>query len=158
MRPFMLPSTVDRHLDDVVTFWNELRRGENEIPFWDDLHPAALPRKSAMIMILDAFERPQRFRFVMVAPELAQHYGEALADRFANEIDARFPLDYIASQCSATAESRAPAYYEQAASGGQDGPRGYARILLPLWGEGSVRMLLGATAWLDAGPAAQAQR
>ena len=126
------------------------------MPFWDDLKLAALPEFASRLVLFDVFDRPQRFRFSMIGRELIQRYGEDLANQFTNEIEPRIPFNYITSQCSAAAEGRAPNYYEHIEHANhQSVEPSYARILLPLWGEGSVRMLLGAVAWIDAGAKAQ---
>ena len=78
-------------------------------------------------------------------------YGEDLAGRFADEVEVRPPLDYIGSQCGATIESRAPTYYGHGNGRRPAGAQSYARLLLPLWGEGAVRMLLGAVAFGGSG-------
>jgi len=57
---------------------------------------------------------------------------------FADEIVPQAPLDYFLSQCSACTEGRAPTYCRIA------GPSSYARLLLPLWGDGHINSLLGA--------------
>jgi len=84
----------------------------------------------------------------MIGRGLIERYNKDLANEFTNEIEPHDPFDYINSQCSVTAENRTPTYYRHAGIAGRGNvkPR-YARILLPLWGEGSVRMLFGAVAW-----------
>ena len=62
--------------------------------------------------------------------------GHDLSGKFLDEIDAAAPLQFLLSQCSATVEGRAPTYY------GNNGAGGYARLVLPLWGDGRVGMLL----------------
>ena len=69
--------------------------------------------------------------------------------KFLDEIEVHAPLQYLNSQASATIESRAPTHYRQ--GGGRHRKHsspldGYARILLPLWGNGRIGMLLGAVA------------
>ncbi len=44
-------------------------------------------------------------------------------------------LKFLRAQASATVEARAPTFYRGA---------GYARMLLPMWGDGRIGMLLGA--------------
>jgi hypothetical protein len=147
MPPFALPTKIETKLEAVRHYWLELRRGENEMPFWDDVRLSALPEAKESIMLIDAFERPERFRFGTVGSALRDRYGKDVVGRFANEIEPTSPFEYLSSQCSATLESRAPTYYahEEATSKRQ----AYGRLLLPLWGEGGVRMLLGAVAPLN---------
>jgi hypothetical protein len=142
MPPFALPIEIEKDLRAFREYWLGLRRGENEMPFWDDVKLSALPNARESIMLIDVFERPERFRFSTVGSALSERYGKDVVGRFTNEIEPTFPFEYLTSQCSATVESRDPTYYEHQAGGAK--PQAYARLLLPLWGEGSVRMLLGA--------------
>jgi hypothetical protein len=81
-----------------------------------------------------------------VGANVANRYGGTPGNSFLEEIDLRAPFNALTLQCKATVESRAPTYYCQTASGNGDaGHRGgYARLLLPLWGNGRIEMLLGA--------------
>jgi hypothetical protein len=142
MPPFALPIEIEKDLRAVRDYWLGLRRGENEMPFWDDVELSALPEARDSIMLIDVFERPERFRFGTMGSAFSRWYGKDVIGGFTNEIELASPFEYLTSQCSATVESRAPTYYEQQAGGAK--PRAYARLLLPLWGEGNVRMLLGA--------------
>jgi hypothetical protein len=145
--PFPLPRTLDPQLSPVLAYWQSLRRSEAEMPFWDDLNPSALPYHSDRLMLIEASERPTRFRFAMAGEEIVARYGGDLMGKFVDEIEIRDPLRFIESQCSATIESRAPTYY-RAASAMTNSPTapGYPRLLLPMWGDGRIGMLLGAIA------------
>jgi hypothetical protein len=141
MQPFPLPDKLERDLARVLAYWQGLRRGGNSMPFWDDLKLSALADQSAQLMLIDVFDKPERFRFNHLADELTQRGGEALTGKFADEVDLPDPFAYLRAQCSATVEARAPTYYRSAAVGT---PAAYARILLPMWGDGRIGMLLGA--------------
>ncbi len=138
--PFPLPAKLERDLARVLSFWEDLRRAESPMPFWDDLTPSALAPRAPHVVLIDVFAKPERFRFNHLADALTQHYGENLVHKFADEIDLRDPFDFLRSQASAAVEARAPTYYR---SGAADAP-GYARLLLPMWGDGRIGMLLGA--------------
>ncbi|MFI5011252.1 MAG: hypothetical protein ACHQAY_02785 [Hyphomicrobiales bacterium] len=157
MSPFRLPGKIEKDLRLVRKHWASLRRAGNEMPFWDDVKLAALPELAGTMLLIDAFEKPERFRFSIIGRALTERYGKDPTSQFTNEVEPRSPFDYITSQCSATAESRAATYYQHDESGdrGSVKPQSYARILLPLWGEGSVRMLFGAVAWTSADANAQ---
>jgi hypothetical protein len=71
---------------------------------------------------------------------VAGWYGAAIDSRFLDEIDLHAPFDGLIGQCTATVENSAPTYHRQTAAG----KGGYARLLLPLWGNGRIEMLLGA--------------
>jgi hypothetical protein len=141
--PFPLPDKLERELARVHSYWQGLRRAENSMPFWDDLKLSALSDSSGAVLLIDVFSDPERFRFNYLADELKQRYGETLAGKFADEIELRDPFTYLRAQCSATVEGRIPTYYRQDANGGSPD---YSRILLPMWGNGSISMLLGAIA------------
>ena len=78
--------------------------------------------------------------------DLTDWYGETIGNSFLDEIDLHAPFDELTLQCKATVEGCAPTYYRQTAAGKGDAehPGGYARLLLPLWGNGRIEMLLGA--------------
>jgi hypothetical protein len=146
MSPFALPRKIEEELCPVHKHWRLLKRAGNEMPFWDDLKLNELSSFADRLMIIDVIERPERFRFNTVGNALAAHYGINPVGKFTNEIEPKPPFNYLTAQCSSTAESRAPTYYERKANK-DSGEQAYARLLLPLWGEGSVRMLLGAIAF-----------
>ena len=143
-RPYALPQSLERDLAHVHAFWNGLKRHEAEMAFWDDVKISALPELPDRLMMIEATDKPVRFRiaFGLVGADIRQHYGRELADKFIEEIDVAAPLQFLQSQCSATVEGRAPTYYRDA-----DGAGGYARLVLPLWGDGRVGMLLVAYAF-----------
>jgi hypothetical protein len=91
-------------------------------------------------VLIDVFGRPERFRLNNVGSELAR---EPLAGRFIDEIDLKPPFDLLRPQCCATVESAEPTDFRREAEDRATAPRIYARLLLPLWGDGRVSMLLG---------------
>ncbi len=138
--PFTLPKTVDSELAEVLAYWRSLIRGQaSDMPFWDDVKLSALPKIEPRLFLLGAQDRPERFRFEIVGKEIVRHQGRDVSGKFADEIEQGAPFDFIRAQASATVEGEAPTYYKHGA---------YARLLLPLWGDGRIGMLLGATVWL----------
>jgi hypothetical protein len=142
--PFALPETIERSLARVRSYWESLKRADNDMPFWDDLKPSELSDQADKLLLIDVFAKPERFRFNFLAKELAQGYGESLVGKFADETELRDPFAYLRAQCSATVEARAPTYYRRDAGGQAGGATGYARIQLPMWGDGQVKLLLCA--------------
>jgi hypothetical protein len=142
--PFALPETIERSLARVLSYWQGLKRADNDMPFWDDLKPPALSDQADKLLLIDVFAKPERFRFNFLAKELAQSYGEPLAGKFVDETELRDPFAFLRAQCSATVEARAPTYYRNGAGNQPGHPAGYSRIQLPMWGEGQVRLLLCA--------------
>lgn len=135
--PYPLPDRLGAPLQAVLSCWQDLKRAGNEMPFWDDVKPSALPGPSDRLLLVDAFEKPERFRINTIGTELDSP-GGSLRGKFIDELALSGPLEFLHSQCSATVEARAPTFYRH------DGKPSYSRILLPMWGEGRIGMLLGA--------------
>ncbi len=115
------------------------------MPFWDDVKLSALPDLSSRLMLVDAFENPQRFRLNSIGQDLGARYGANVTGKFLDEIEMRTPFECLAAQSSATIEGKTATFYAHDASKSaplrQDG---YARLLLPLWGNGRIEIMLGA--------------
>jgi hypothetical protein len=133
--PFSLPSTLSPTLARVRDYWIDLKRADNDMPFWDDVKLAALADAVDRALLIDAFEMPQRFRFNTVGKILTETYGKAVNGEFIDEVDLHAPFGELDKQCAATVAARAPTYFAGGAA---------ARILLPMWGDGHIGMLLGA--------------
>ena len=128
------PNSSD--LDRVWVYWNSLKRGENKVSFWDDLKLSSLPDLADRLMLVDVFERPQRFRFNSVGEIIQWTYGGDLVGKFADEIDPKNPLEFFTAQASVTIEANTPTLFTDTAAFD-------ARLLLPLWGNGRIEMMLG---------------
>jgi hypothetical protein len=137
---FLLPDQLEPDLDRVYAYWDGLKRGDNDIPFWDDVKFSMKARLARDVMVIETFEEPLRFRFGLVGDDITHRYGAAITGKFTDEIDVRPPFDGVTEQCRATVERRAPTYFQQAPGSGI----GYSRLLLPLWGNGLIEMLIGA--------------
>lgn len=131
--PFPLPATLHPDLARVRDYWESLKRGENKVPFADDVGLSGLGALQGKLVLLDAFDKPLRFRFGIVGADVRGWYGGYLVDKFADELMAKGPLAYFVSQASATAEALEATYYQN----------DIQRLLLPLWGGGYVSGLLG---------------
>lgn len=143
--PFSIAGLEGPRLERVLAHWRELRRGNADIPFWDDLDLPAFRALCGDVFLLDVFEKPQRFRLSLVEAGLSAENEAKVLGRFIDEVDLPPPFGYLRSQCSATIESAAPTLYVRAAKTADD--KGYARLLLPAWGEGQIHMLMGAIDW-----------
>ena len=130
----------------LIKYWNGLKRGANDVPFWDDVKFSLRSRLGRELMLIDVFESPLRFRFDLIGADLTEWYGGTIGNKFLGEIDLHTPFDELTLQCKATVEGCAPTYYCQTAvrEGDAEHPGGYVRLLLPLWGDGRIEMLLGA--------------
>jgi hypothetical protein len=138
---FLLPDQLEPDLERVHAYWNGLKRGDNDIPFWDDVKFSMRARLAREVMVIEAFENPLRFRLDLVGDDLAHRHGAAVVGKFTDEVDLRPPLDQLTDQCRATVERRAPTYFRHEAAGLGIG---YSRLVLPLWGNGHIEMLIGA--------------
>lgn len=134
--PFALPARLPSDLDRVLDYWSGLKRGENAVPFADDVRFSALPEFEGRLMLVDVFAKPQRFRLNIVGHDIRDWFGADLVGKFMDELDAKGPLMFFAAQASTSVEAAAPTYYHDE----------FARLLLPLWGGGYVSKLLGAIA------------
>jgi hypothetical protein len=144
---YSLPDELEPDIGRVRAYWNGLKRGANDVPFWDDVKFSLRSRLGRESMLIDVFENPLRFRFDLIGADLTDRYGATIGNRFVDEIDLHAPFDELTLQCKATVERGAPTYYCRTAgkaAGEQTGR--YARLLLPLWGNGRIEMLLGAVA------------
>src|SRR5471030_2751279 len=138
---FALPAKLPPGLGRVRDYWESLKRGEASMPFWDDVRLSSLPDLSDRLLLVDAFENPQRFRLNSVWAQIRRSFGADLAGKFLDEISQKGPFELLAAQASATIGAKTPTFYAAPAGSGH---QGYARLLLPMWGEGRIGMLLGA--------------
>jgi hypothetical protein len=135
---YAMPVSLEPKLASVYNYWQALRRGGNNIPFWDDVKLSALGSGADDAILVDVFESPLRFRLGLAGRAMAARLGPELAGKFLDKLEPDGPLEHFETQCAATVRSRAPTFFRQGS------PRGYARIALPLWGNGRIHMLLVA--------------
>jgi hypothetical protein len=145
--PFSQPEKLAPGLAHVHAYWEDLKRGAANMPFADDVNIATMPDMAGRLMLIEVFDKPVRFRLAMLGEQIKGRNGDGAVGKFLDEIEVHAPLQYLSSQSSATIESRAPTHYRH--GGGRHREHvlpldGYARILLPLWGNGRIAMLLGA--------------
>ena len=141
--PYELPEQLHPSLRRVLSYWESLKRGENEMPFWDDVKLSVLPDLSGKLMLIDVFTNPERFRLSFVGEQLSCWSKESMLGKFVDEIQPRTPFDYLCSQCSATVEGKKPTFLDHRS--GEAGS--FSRLLMPMWREGRIGMLLGAVDW-----------
>jgi hypothetical protein len=138
--PFPLPDSLSGELARVHAKWEDLRRAGNSIPFWDDLNPSAMSAERGRLLLLDVFDKPERFRFALADPQLVPSQEAGLSGKFIDEAELGENFAFLRAQASATVEARAPTYYR---CGSRGLSPGFARLLLPMWGDGRIGMLLG---------------
>ena len=132
--PYEQPELLSPALQEVLSSWKKLRRGQAKIPFSDDIKLSELLGRESDLVLLDAFAKPQRYRFSIVGKNVVKAYGKDVAGIYLDELEPSPPFALIHSQASATAEMRAQTFYAD---------ENYARLLLPAWGDGHVSALLG---------------
>ncbi len=135
--PFPLPDRLDEKLQPVVSLWESLRRGENGMPFSDDLGVPALSNLPGNPFLLRVLASPERYRFEFLSEGLER---EAALERFVDEMAPSVSFSYLRAQSSATTEAAEPTLFHLTDSSGYR----FSRVLLPLWGNGQVNILLGA--------------
>jgi len=141
--PFAVPHSVAGGLRQALDSWRALRRGQAKVPFADDLDLAAIERENDDVFVLGVFERPIRFRFDIVSLPHFAAAGHDLGDRFLDEIGEPAPLALARAQADATVELGEPTFYQRPE---EAGVRGYVRLMLPFWGEGHIKLVLGVVA------------
>jgi hypothetical protein len=139
---------VEGNLARIQDYWQRLRRGENSIPFSDDIRLASLSSMAQDVLLIEVFDDPMRFRIDIAGARVEKQYGAPLAGKFVDEVAPRGPLDGLSAQCRAVVEARTPGYETRKAS-----KQPLARLVLPFWGDGHVAMLLVAIAYLNTEPA-----
>ena len=142
-RPFSVPTRLTSDFRQTLEYWQKLRRGENSMPFSDDVKLSSLPDLSGRLMLLDAFDNPQRLRFSLVGSQIRERYGADLVGKFIDEISPGVPFEFLAAQASVTVEAKAPTFFSDGAAT-TSRRNTYGRLLLPLWGDGRIGMILGA--------------
>jgi hypothetical protein len=135
--PFPLPDRLDANLQSVVSLWERLKRGENGMPFSDDLGVPVLSNLAGAPFLLSVFASPERCRFEFVSESLRR---EAVQEGFVDEMPPNINFSYLRAQSSATIEAAEPTLFHLTDSSGYR----FSRVLLPLWGNGQVNMLMGA--------------
>ena len=138
--PFPVPKTVKPEMRRALDYWRNLKRGENDIPFADDVSLANL--RNSQTFLIKVFVSPLRFRLEAAGGAL-QVANSVPLGRFIDEIPANGVLSFLLTQCCARVEANEPTFCH---FGESDTEREFSRILLPAWGDGHIDLLLAAVA------------
>ena len=138
VQPFALPKALPPDLRDLLSHWQKLRRGGNAIPFWDDVALTDMREIAPRLMLIDGLAHPDRYRIGVAGSDIVAWYGEGIEGLFAEQIEHHPLFQFFLPQCAVTVERGAGTLHRT---------KTYARLLLPLWGEGRISMLLGGFAW-----------
>ncbi len=133
--PFPLPDHLNAGLQPVASLWQGLKRGENGMPFADDLGVQSISKLQGNPFLLGVLA--ERYRFEFLSDSLQ---GAAAIGSFLDEMSPNVNFSYLRAQSSATVEAAAPTFLRLTQFSGYS----FSRILLPLWGNGQVNLLLGA--------------
>jgi len=123
----------ERDLAGIQDYWQRLRRGENSIPFSDDIRLASLSNMTQDVLLIEVYDDPVRFRVDIAGGRVEKHCGEPLAGKFLDEIPPRGPLDGLPAHCQDVLRARAPSYQIEGR-----GDQQFVRLVLPFWGNGHV--------------------
>jgi hypothetical protein len=141
---YPLPAHLEAALAELLAYWQGIQRGYRIMPYWDDVDLVKLQDERRDLMLFDVRDDPARFRFSVVGDHVTGAYGKPLEGLFLDEIPPLAPLRDCLEQCAATVSESAPTYVRRLGDAPDQAP--YARLLLPLWGNGRIEMLLGAVA------------
>jgi hypothetical protein len=138
-RPFAVESPLPPHLDGLLAYWKALCRGQADMPFADDIDMNRVRELVGDSFTLGVFAKPARYRLELAYTPHAPAIAADLTDRFIDEVDLPSPLEFLRAQAEAAVEGMGPTIYAH-----DHGGVAYQRLLLPAWGEGQVKLLLGA--------------
>lgn len=82
--PFAMPARLSSDLGRVRDYWSSLKRGENAVPFSDDVKLSALPGFEGCLLLADVFEKPQRFRLNIIGDNIRDWVGADMAGKFTD--------------------------------------------------------------------------
>jgi hypothetical protein len=136
--PFPFPEPLAARLRPVVSLWESLKRGENGMPFSDDLGVPDLSNLPGHPFLLSVLVSPERYRFEFLSENLRSEAGPG---QFIDEIPPNTNFCYLRAQSSATVEASEPTLFHLTEFSGYR----FSRVMMPLWGNGQVNMLLGGS-------------
>jgi hypothetical protein len=139
--PFTIPAKIEPNLARVQSYWKGLFRGENKVPFWDDVRLSSLGELAEDAIMLHVFDNPLRFRFAIIGRQIESEYGRSISGKFVDELERKPPIEHLEAQCRVAVEHQSPTCFQGSPSTSAES---YSRMVLPLWGEGRVSMLLAA--------------
>src|SRR5690348_12468612 len=99
---YAVPPSLPSDLSRVRDLWEDLKRGEANMPFSDDLDPAKLQELTDGLILVTVFESPLRFRFEWVGPSVTGRSGSTIAGLFSDEANLDPPLDDFNAQAIET--------------------------------------------------------
>ena len=137
-QPFPLPQKLPSPLASVHHYWNDLIRAENEMPFADDVNLSQLPALAGNLPW--STSSPIRSVSASIISATSSFTGSVPTSPANLPTRSNFTVPSNFSSRKRALRSK------RGRRPGNSSRRGYARILLPTWGDGRIESLLGAIA------------
>jgi len=115
---YSMPASLESTLAPVYDYWQALRRGGNDIPFWDDVKLSSLGSSADDALLVDVFESPLRFRLGLAGRSMVARLGPELGGKFLDKLEPQGAFDHLEAQCATTVRSRAPTYFQHGSTMG----------------------------------------
>jgi hypothetical protein len=93
--PFTIPANIEPNLAQAQSYWKGLLRGENKVPFWDDVRLSSLAGLAEDAIMLDVFDNPLRFRFAIIGQHIESEYGGSINGKFVDELEQKPPIENL---------------------------------------------------------------
>jgi hypothetical protein len=75
VQTYSIPAHFEAELVPIYEYWRARRRGDNNIPFWDDVNLPSLSNSGDNAALIDVFENPLRFRLGLAGRSMAVQLG-----------------------------------------------------------------------------------
>jgi hypothetical protein len=98
-RAFTVPVAIEPNLARVWSYWKGLLRGDNKVPFWDDVNLSSLAGLAEDAMMLDVFDNPLRFRLAIIGRGIEAEYDRSVSGKFVDELEQRPSIEHLEIQC-----------------------------------------------------------
>ena len=110
---YSIPACFEAELVSIYECWRARTRGDNDVPFSDDVNLPSPGSGADDAVLIDVFENPLRFRLALAGRSIAAQLGPERGGKFLDELEPEGLLDHLEAQCAATVRSRAPTYFRQ---------------------------------------------
>jgi hypothetical protein len=87
----LIPARFEAELVSIYESWRAMRRGDNDVPFSDDVNLPSLGSGADDAVLIDVFENPLRFRLALAGRSIAVQLGPKWAGKFLDELEPEGP-------------------------------------------------------------------
>jgi len=94
---YSLSTSFEAELVSIYECWRAMRRGDNDMPFWDAVNLSSLGDDAALIHV---FENPLRFRLGLAGRSIAAELDPERGGKFLDELEPQALLDPLEAQCA----------------------------------------------------------